>query len=221
MTAEHPTAPDVTPRAVSFDLFGTLVEVRPPANPADAVAAALRERGIPVPTDWQTSYESPQVDAGPGVEYSLYDHVEAALPDGAEEAVRRSTVEAAVDEAFDPGVETVRGAARVVRRVGEQVPVAVLSNSSLPGLVARTVERSALAREDLDAIVTSVDCGWRKPHSRAFEAVAASLEVGVSGLVHVGDDPETDGGVVAAGGRFVSVQRTPLESVPTALDVVP
>ncbi|MFB6131804.1 MAG: HAD family hydrolase, partial [Halanaeroarchaeum sp.] len=72
-----------------------------------------------------------------------------------------------------------------------------------------------------DAVVASVDCGWRKPDARAFESVAASLDTAVSELMHVGDDPETDGGVAAAGGRFHSVQEAPLESVPAALEDSP
>lgn len=212
---------DVPDHAVSFDLFDTLVAVRPPANPAAAVATALRDRNVAVPTDWQTRYATPQVDAEPGVEPSLYDHVEAALADGSGAAVHRRTVEAAVDEAFDPTVATVPGAEHVVRQIGERAPVGILSNSSLPGLVERTIERSTLSRGAFDAIVTSVDCGWRKPHPRAFEAVATSLETAVPDLIHVGDDPETDGGIADAGGHFVSVQEIPLESVPTALDVIP
>lgn len=212
---------DVPDHAVSFDLFGTLVAVRPPANPAAAVAAALRDWNVAVPTDWQTRYATSQVDADPGVEPSLYDHVETALVDGSGAAVDRRTVEAAVDEAFDPTVSTVPGAEHVVRQIGERAPVAILSNSSLPGLVERTIERSTLSCDAFDAIVTSVDCGWRKPHFRAFDAAATALDTAVFRLIHVGDDPETDGGIADAGGHFVSVQETPLASVPAALDVIP
>lgn len=210
--------------AVSFDLFGTLIEVRPPANPADAVAAALRERDVSVPDDWQRRYETTRIETEPGEELSLYDHVAAALgaeTDSGGRTATPSTVEAAVDAAFDPAVETVSGAEEVVRAVGERVPMAILSNSSVPGLAERAVERSALRIADFDAVVTSVDCGWRKPDPRAFETVADALDVAVDGLLHVGDDPETDGGIAAAGGRFVSVQEIPLETVPAMLEVDP
>lgn len=216
MSPDRPATDDVV-RAVSFDLFGTLVEVRPPANPAEAVATALRERDVAVPDDWQTRYESSHLETAPGVERSLYDHVEAALVDGTdrgEQHVSRHAIEAAVDATFDPDVETVSGAEAVVRTVGKRVPVAVLSNSSVPGLVERAIDRSALALDDFDAVVASVDCGWRKPDSRAFETVADALGVDVDELLHVGDDPETDGGITAAGGEFVSVQETSLESIP-------
>lgn len=204
--------------AVSFDLFGTLVDVDRPAAPADAVATALRDRGVAVPPDWRDRYRTPQVTAEPGAEVSLYEHVRDALrptegsPD--RDVPGRETVEAAVDDAFDPAVETRPDAARVVREVGEERPVAILSNSAVPGLVERAIERSRLAPGDFDAIVASVDCGWRKPDTRSFEVVAAALDVAVDGLLHVGDDPATDGGITDAGGTFVFVDDVELARVP-------
>ncbi|UWG46797.1 HAD superfamily hydrolase [Halanaeroarchaeum sp. HSR-CO] len=211
-------------RAVSFDLFGTLVAATPPTNPADAVATALRERDVSVPDDWRTRYETAYGRSEPGAERSLYDHVESALaadaPNG-KQAVSRRTIESAVDAAFDPTVETVSGAESVVRAVGDRFPIAILSNSSVPGLAARAIERSGLRSADFDAVVTSVDCGWRKPDPRAFETVAGALDVSVDQLAHVGDDPETDGAIAAAGGRYVSVQQESLESVVALLGVEP
>ncbi|MFB6192481.1 MAG: HAD family hydrolase, partial [Haloarculaceae archaeon] len=66
-------------RAVTFDLFGTLVAADRPADPADAVARALRERGVAVPADWDDAYREPHVDAPPGAAIPLPRHVERAL----------------------------------------------------------------------------------------------------------------------------------------------
>jgi len=96
----------------------------------------------------------------------------------------------------------------------------VLSNCSVPGLVERTLDRSGLA-DTVDTTVTSVGCGYRKPDRRAFERVADTLGVDPRTLIHVGDDPETDGGVEAVGGQFVSVTRTPLSELPDVLEGSP
>jgi FMN phosphatase YigB (HAD superfamily) len=198
--------------AVTFDLFGTLVVVNRPPEPAAAVAAELEARGVGLPEDWADAYGEPHVDAPDGAEVPLPVHVRAALQsrdcDAAPSVVRR-----AVLAAFDPSVETADGARAAVRAARSAGPVGLLSNCSVPGLVDRTLDRSALDRTAFDAVVTSADCGWRKPDRRAFAAVAAALGVPPADLRHVGDDPATDGGVEAVGGRFFDVGQIPLRAV--------
>jgi len=185
--------------ATSFDLFGTLVAADRPADPAAAVADALRERGVSVPENWATAYREPQSDAPPGAERSLASHVDAVL-DGEGVDVDDSVVEAATLDAFDRPVSVRDGARAAVAAAGAHGRIAVLSNCSVPGLADGTLNRADLAAA-FDAVVTSVDCGWRKPDPRAFEAVANALGVPPDSLVHVGDDPDADGGVEAVGGR--------------------
>ena len=95
--------------------------------------------------------------------------------------------------AFDSPVRTREDVALAIEAATNLGPVGVCSNCSVPGLVERSLERSSLDIERFDAIVTSVDCGWRKPDRRAFEAVADALDTVPSETLHVGDDPETDG----------------------------
>ncbi|SFF89000.1 haloacid dehalogenase superfamily, subfamily IA, variant 1 with third motif having Dx(3-4)D or Dx(3-4)E [Halopelagius inordinatus] len=202
--------------AVSFDLFGTLVSVDRTADPAAAVAAELRERGVAVPDDWADAYAEVHVDAPSGAEVPLPAHVAAALRsrgvDVPANAARRAVV-----AAFDPEVETRPGAADAVAAARERGPVGLLSNCSVPELVARTTIRAAFDRDAFDATVTSVACGWRKPHPESFRTLANRLGVAPESVVHVGDDSETDGGVEAVGGRFVDVSDVSLESLAARL----
>ncbi len=191
--------------------------VERPADPAAAVAAALDARGVAVPDDWGDAYREVHVDAPEGAEVPLPAHVSAALAsrgvDAPGNAARRAVV-----SAFDPAVRTRPGAAAAVAAAGERGPVGVLSNCSVPELVARTLIRSELVRDAFDAVTTSVACGWRKPHRRAFETAAAALGASVEDLIHVGDDPRTDGGIERAGGRFVDVAEVPLTEFPARLE---
>jgi FMN phosphatase YigB (HAD superfamily) len=194
--------------AVTFDLFGTLVDADIPDDPAAAVARELRERDVAVPDDFDEAYREVHIDAPPGAEVPLPAHVSAALAsrdvDAPNNAARRAVV-----AAFDPDVERRPGAEAAIDAAGAVGPVGVCSNCSVPELVRRTLIRADL-KGAFDGVVTSVGCGWRKPDSRAFEAAARRIEVDPADLVHVGDDPETDGGVTEVGGRFVDVAETPL-----------
>jgi len=200
--------------AVSFDLFGTLVAVDRPSDPAAAVARELEALGLSIPAEWPSAYRSPQVETPDEAEVSLLEHVRAILGDGADER----TVRRALLRAFDTEVRTRPGARRAVAATAERGPVGVLSNCSVPGLVPRTLDRSALDPARFDAVVASVDVGWRKPDPRAFEAVADRLGVPSSDLVHVGDDPRTDGGATDAGARAVLLESVPLGELPGRLN---
>ncbi len=202
---------------VSLDLFGTLVATDRPDAPADAVARALADRGVPVPDDWTAAFATPQIATADGVEVPLTDHVVAALAsrsDTLDRAAVRPAVERAVRSAFEPDVQTREGAARTVETLSESLPVGVLSNCSVDGLAERALEQSSIDRPALDVVVTSVGCGWRKPDRRAFRAVADALGVEVGQLLHVGDDPVADGGAADAGARVLLTDETAVPEIP-------
>ena len=202
--------------AVTFDLFGTLVTVGRPADPARVIADELRARDVAVPEDWAEAYREVHVDAPEGAEVPLPAHVAAALRSRGvvprDNAARRAVV-----AAFDPDPTVRPGAHAAVAAAAEYGPVGLLSNCSAPEVARRALLRADL-RDAFDATVTSVGCGWRKPHPEAFESVAESLGVAPADLTHVGDDPATDGGVTAVGGRFVDVTETPLADLPAWLE---
>ena len=198
---------------VSFDLFGTLVTVDRPADPAAAVATELERRDVRVPDDWAAAYAESHVDAPEHAEVPLPAHVGHALGSrgvdlaGTENAVRRAVI-----AAFDPEVETRDGALSALAAARERGPVAICSNCSVPELVRRT-----LLRAEFDAVVTSVGCGWRKPAPEIFELTADRLDVSPADLVHVGDDPRTDGGIERLGGTALLLEDLPLAEVPDRL----
>lgn len=200
--------------AVTFDLFGTLVRTPKPADPARAIAAELESRGVSVPKGWDEAYRTNHIDAPDGAEIPLPAHVARALascgvstPDN---AARRATI-----AAFDPEVETREGADEALEAAREHGPVGLLSNCSVPELVRKTLIRSELDRGGFDAIVSSVACGFRKPHPQSFETVATELGVPVASITHVGDSPQADGGIEACGGRAILLDVHSLADVPT------
>lgn len=202
--------------ATTFDLFGTLVTVDRPDDPAVAVGRELAARDVEVPDDWTEAYEKRHVDAPAGAEVPLPSHVAAALA-SRDVAATGNAIRRAVVAAFDPAVTTRPGAVAAVEVAAERGPVGVLSNCSVPELASRALVRSTVDRDALDVTVTSAGCGWRKPDPRAFEAVARRLGVDPDEVVHVGDDPTTDGGIEDVGGRAVLLDDVPLESVPEHL----
>ncbi|OYR55467.1 HAD family hydrolase [Halorubrum halodurans] len=205
--------------AVTFDLFGTLVDVEYPTDPAEVVARELESRDVAVPDDWHVAYGERHVDAPAGAETPLPAHVAAALDSRGVDAPD-NVVRHAVVAAFDPDVTRRENALEAVRAAAERGPVGIYSNCAVPELVPRTLIRAGL-RGEFDAVTTSVGCGWRKPHAKAFEAAAEALGVAPSALVHVGDDPATDGGIVDVGGRFLDVTEIPLEAVGGELEAEP
>ena len=201
---------------VSFDLFDTLVTADRPTDPAAAVATELEKRDVDIPDDWGDAYTEDHIDAPEGAEVPLPAHVSRAL-ESRDVSYERNAARRAVVSAFDPDVETRSGALEAVEAAREHGPVAICSNCSVPELVGRTLVRSAFDRDDFDAIVTSVGCGWRKPAPQIFELTAAELDIDPVDLVHVGDDPRTDGGIEAVGGTALLLEDHPLESIPARL----
>lgn len=205
--------------AISFDLFGTLVEADRPDEPWMAVANSLEERGVAVPDDWEAAYRTSHREYERGVEAPLDEHVRLALASRGID-VSASTVGDAVLAAFDGPVARRDGARDALAAATDRGPVAVCSNCSVPGLVERTLDRTDLgpnSQPGPDAVITSVGCGWRKPHADIFEATATALGVQLADLVHVGDDARTDGGAGRVGARSLLVDDVSLTTVATRL----
>lgn len=205
--------------AVSFDVFGTLVEADRPTEPWVAVADSLSDRGVAVPDNWEAAYRSSHRDYERGREAPLDEHVRLALA-SRDVTVTADTAREALLDAFDGPVTRRDGAAAALDAAHGHGPVAVCSNCSVPGLVERTLARTGLGPgrdRGPDAVVTSVGCGWRKPQAAIFETTADALDVPLGSLVHVGDDARTDGGADRAGARSVLLADSPLGAVAARL----
>ncbi|WP_302082530.1 HAD family hydrolase [Salinibaculum rarum] len=202
--------------ATSFDCFGTLVTAERPAAPWAAAAEELAARGISVPEDWEDSYRSSHISVERGRELSLVEHTQAAL-DSRDVAASSDTVKEALLAAFDGSVEVREGTTEALTAAAATGPVGILSNCSLPGLVEQTLSRVDIG-DSIDTVVTSVGCGWRKPHDRAFAAVADELGVDLDSLVHVGDDARTDGGARTTDATVVLLDDVPLREFPAWLE---
>ncbi|MDQ2073176.1 HAD family hydrolase [Haloarcula sp. H-GB4] len=201
--------------ALSFDLFGTLVTADRPSEPWDAVAESLAARSVRLPDDWEDAYRSAHREYDRGREAPLDEHVRMALASRGIEVTEETATEAVLD-AFDSPVTVRDGAIDVLDAAAQRGPVAICSNCSVPGLVERTLERATIeARSDhsFDAVVTSVDCGWRKPNPNIFESTADALDVALADLVHVGDDARTDGGAGRAGARSILLDEHSLPAI--------
>lgn len=202
--------------AVSFDLFGTLVQADRPGEPWDAVGEALSERDVSVPADWEATYRSAHVETAPLAAQSLVEHTQAALASQGIDA-DGDVVHDALLAAFDGQVTVADGAERALSAARGTGPVGLLSNCSVPGLVERTLERASLSGR-FDAVVTSLGCGWRKPHDRAFTHVSDALGADPDSLLHVGDDSRADGGGRTTGATVVLTGQTPLSEFPSVLE---
>lgn len=200
-----------------FDLFGTLVDVRDGSDPACAVGRSLAARGVSVPDDWRVAYRESHVDTPSDAEIPLPVHVNHALRSRGIES-RENVCRRAVSAAFDSDVTTRQGACEAVEAAARYGQVGLCSNCSVPELVNRVLVRSDVERDLFDAIVTSVDCGWRKPDGRVFESVASQLGTSVTSLVLVGDNPETDGGIETVGGTFIDTHDVPITQFPDWLE---
>lgn len=203
--------------AVSFDLFGTLIVADRPEEPATELAESLKTQGVRVPDDWAELYWKPHLDRPKGAETPLDAHIGAIL-DGHGVAVTDKQIERAIEQVFAPSVETVPGALDVVAWADNRGPIAVCSNCSIPGLVERALDRSAIDRTVFDTVVSSAACGWRKPHPIIFQTVAARLDVEVGSIYHVGDTADADGGIEAIGGQAIILETGEIGDLPDQIE---
>jgi putative hydrolase of the HAD superfamily len=199
--------PEVT--HVLLDFFGTLVGVS--ANPEQGYHAShALVRSLGAQADYRDflqtwAGESARFDqrsAADDSEYSM-DEVAAAVlsrllrrdPSGDEAAALAGSF---IRE-WNRGVSYPPGTREVVAALAGRFRLAVVSNTNQAGLVPGHLAAMGVDRY-LDAVITSVELGWRKPHPAIYAAALDRLGISAASAVFAGDTYETDyAGPVEAG----------------------
>ncbi|GAA4690506.1 HAD family hydrolase [Phytohabitans rumicis] len=95
-----------------------------------------------------------------------------------------------VDE-WNTGVTYQDGVAACVRDLARDHRLAVVSNTHQSDLVPNHLRAMGLW-SSFDAVVTSVDVGWRKPHPKIYAVALDALGIDAGDAVFVGDSFEPD-----------------------------
>jgi putative hydrolase of the HAD superfamily len=196
-----------------FDFFGTLVQYSPDRCDAEypRTRAALRELGLTLSADdltagWQEAWY-------PFEERSLADHREFSMVDvGAvflrsllgrqpDPAQTRALMDVYIDE-WNAGVTPVEGIAEWLEGLAQEYRLAIVSNVHEADLVPTHLEALGL-RHRFDAVILSVEVGWRKPHPAIYAIALEALGAQANQAVFVGDTHTAD---------FVGPERAGIKS---------
>jgi HAD superfamily hydrolase (TIGR01549 family) len=211
-------------RAVSFDLFDTLVDLTFEALPPVRVAGEL------------VSPTAPALHAAFGAEVVSFEAFVQALRGIDKELGRRQHKEgrevstrerftaltralgaegdALVERLRREHMGQLRGQVREVphhrgllRDLRACLPLAVCSNFSDTETALAVLGEAGL-RESLAVVTISEAVGWRKPRREIFEALLRELGLAPGEVLHVGDNLEADvGGAAALGMRTAWLTR--------------
>lgn len=214
-------------RAVVFDLFDTLVDLRWEKLPATehrgkrlpATAPLLhghvaRHAEVDFDTFLETLFEGDRAFAVSHYEQGREVPTQVRFADllrrfGLEDEALVATMTAEHMGMLRSGVEVLPHHAEVLDELGRTLRLGLCSNFSHTDTALAVLDDAGL-RERLDpaALVVSDTCGWRKPRAEIFEEVLARLGVGVDEALHVGDSLRADiGGSATLGLRNVWITR--------------
>ena len=215
----------MTVKAISFDLFDTLVDIhmdRLPVVEIDGqkVSAAHRDLHALVATHAELDVATfartlSEVDARLRDEFYAND---LELPT----LVRFQTLtrELQIDDPSLPHaltdtymqclfeqMEVVPHHATVLHELAERTPLGICSNFSHTATARRALEHAGLLPH-LSGVTISEDVGLRKPRREIFEAMLTALRVDATETVHVGDNLDADvQGAAELGMRTVWINR--------------
>jgi putative hydrolase of the HAD superfamily len=115
---------------------------------------------------------------------------------------------------WNTGVIYPRGITGLIEGLALRYRLAVVSNTLDSALVPRHLTDMGVL-PFLDAVITSVDVGWRKPHPKIFEAALNAVGAEPSDVVFVGDSYRADYlGAQRAGMRAYLIDPQRWEPVP-------
>ncbi|WP_188197121.1 HAD family hydrolase [Nonomuraea sp. SYSU D8015] len=187
---------------ILFDFFGTLVEYSPSRTEQgyESSHALLRRLGATLSYEefldgWsRVCAEFDGSSAQDDHEFSMTEVGAAFLgrvmprePSAAEVA---EFVSLYVSE-WNAGVRYLPGLADLVGELSAHYRLAVVTNTHQPTLVPDHLEAMGL-RAAFDAVITSVEVGWRKPHPKIYDSALGALGIQASAAVFVGDTEGPD-----------------------------
>ena len=114
------------------------------------------------------------------------------------------------------GIRYYAGIHRFLSELAKDYRLSILSNTHYPALI-----HDHLARMEITPyfthIVTSVECGWRKPHPCIFQQALANLAITANDALYIGDTYIDDyEGSQAAGIRAILID--PYDQHPDVVD---
>ena len=117
---------------------------------------------------------------------------------------------------WNRGVRYPPGIRDLVAALAGRYRLAVVSNTNQAGLVQGHLAAMGIDRY-LDAVVTSIEVGWRKPHPAIYAAALTRLQISPAGAVFAGDTYEADyAGPVAAGMTAFLIDPERRHDIPAA-----
>jgi len=193
----------VTPKAIGFDLFNTLLTVHPQAmeEAHNRQFRVLHEERIAVEEE---SFGKAYVEAAvrflkeahkAGRETHNRFWVAAALENlGQSLSPEDPRIAKAVDayfSAFYPNCELIPGTRELLGELGGRYPLGMLTNFTHPPAVRTIIDLLGL---DLffETVLVSGELGYRKPHPYVFDRFVEALGVPADQILFVGDDLEAD-----------------------------
>lgn len=198
-------------RAILFDLWGTLATASPTVGD-DALRRALAAAKVEHPFgDVKAAWERVQ-DVEPG------DHAERGIEERFAATFRALGLKArfARSGAKDAGKRYVDELGASLRLFPDALPAlralpadartGVVSNFPDHAVLKRALDRLGVSGR-LDAVVTSAECGRRKPDPAPFRLALERLGADAADAVMVGDGADDVAGALALGLRAVFVAR--------------
>ncbi|WEO76333.1 HAD family hydrolase [Cryobacterium sp. SO2] len=115
---------------------------------------------------------------------------------------------------WERGVVLIPGMAETLKELGQTFTLTIVSNTHSASVVPRQL--AAMGATDLIAnIVTSLEVGFRKPHSAIYQAALDRAEADPARVIFVGDTWDADfDGPRAHGMEAVLVAAAPRDGVP-------
>lgn len=192
------------PRATHLlmDFFGTLVDYSPSRTEQGFHAShgLVHSMGAEISYseflhEW--AMESSRLDKRSDVDDSEFSMDEVAIPFLSRLLSRSPTthevtalVETYVGE-WNSRVTYPTGSAQTVRDLASRLSLAVVTNTHWPDLVPRHLAAMGLTQW-IEAVVTSVEVGWRKSHPAIYAEALRRLGIDAASAVFVGDNFTAD-----------------------------